>query len=231
MNSSDESGIDAKSNDTESDNRGEVTPPGRRWYHKPNNWIRIGFLVFLSTFIIFALCHPTFSVDLLTFFLEWIEANPWDGSLVFIIAYIFCNVLMIPGIILSLGAGIIYSQCIGFWSGVCFASIVVSISCFLGSCVAFLNARFLLRNAVVYLLGNHRKLKLVDEAVKHNGFKVVFLFRLSPVTPYSIFNYMMGFSSVSFRDYCLGSLGSLPNVFAYAYLGASISNIYEISTV
>lgn len=69
-----------------------------KWYHNPQNWVRIVITIVLISFIIFALCHPTFSVDLLTFFLEWIENNPWDGSVAFIIAYILCNILMIPGI-------------------------------------------------------------------------------------------------------------------------------------
>lgn len=112
-----------------------------------------------------------------------------------------------------------------------FASGILTVSCFFGSCLAFLNARFLLRNAVVYLIRNHGKFKLIDAAVKKHGFKVVFLFRLSPVTPYSLFNYLMGFTSVQFIDYCLGSVGMIPNIFAYVYLGASIHNIYQISTV
>eukprot|EP01084_Bolivina_argentea_P312212 540508_1 len=202
-----------------------------KWYSNPQNWVRIVIAIVLTSFIIFALCHPTFSVDLLTFFLEWIENNPWDGSIAFVIAYIICNILMIPGIILSLGAGIIYTRSIGFWVGIGYASIIITISCFFGSCLAFLNARFLLRKALVYLIRNHSKFKLIDRAVNKHGFKVVFLFRLSPVTPYSLFNYVMGFSSVSFTDYCFGSIGMLPNIFAYVYLGASIHNIYQISTV
>lgn len=202
-----------------------------QWYYNPQNWIRIIIFIVLLTFIIFALCHPTFSVDLLTFFLEWIENNPWDGSVALIIAYIICNVLMIPGFILSLGSGIIYTRAVGFWSGICFASGILTIACFFGSNLAFLNARFLLRNAVVYLIRNHEKFKLIDRAVQKHGFKVVFLLRLSPVTPYSLMNYSMGFSSVLFRDYCLGAVGMIPNIFAYVYLGASINNIYEISTV
>mmetsp|Transcript_4987 Transcript_4987/g.8453 ORF Transcript_4987/g.8453 Transcript_4987/m.8453 type:complete len:215 (+) Transcript_4987:3-647(+) len=138
---------------------------------------------------------------------------------------------MIPGVILSVGAGIVYVNAMSFWGGIFFACGILSVSAFLGSCLAFLNARFLLRDAVVYLIRNQPKFKLIDLAVNHHGFKVVFLFRLSPVTPYALFNYLMGFSSVTFGDYCLGAVGMIPNIFAYVYLGASIQNIYEISTV
>ena len=41
----------------------------------------------------------------------------------------------------------------------------------------------------------------------------------------------MGFSGVKFSDYCLGAIGMIPNIFAFVYLGASIHNIYQISTV
>merc|ERR1712154_413151 len=107
----------------------------------------------------------------------------------FVIAYILCNLFLIPGIILSLGAGIIYSRAIGFWPGLGFATLIVSISCFIGSSIAFLNARFLLRKAIVYLIQKHPKFTLIDEAVQKQGFKAVFLFRLTPITPYSLFNY------------------------------------------
>eukprot|EP01083_Nonionella_stella_P161683 529907_1 len=202
-----------------------------RWYQNPQNWIRIVIGLVLTSFIIFAIFHPTFSLDLLIFFLEWIEANPWDGAIAFVIAYVICNVLMVPGIILSCGAGIIYARAIGFWSGIAFATGILTISCFLGSSLAFLNGRFLMRNAFVYLIRNHKKFTLIDRAVQKHGFRVVLLFRLSPVTPYGLFNYLMGFSSVRFCDYCLGAVGMLPNIFAYVYLGASINNIYEISVL
>jgi uncharacterized membrane protein YdjX (TVP38/TMEM64 family) len=60
----------------------------------------------------------------------------------------------------------------------------------------------------------------VDKAVARQGWKIVFLTRLSPVFPFNFQNYAYGLTSVSFGQYVLASwIGMIPGTFLYVYLG------------
>eukprot|EP01084_Bolivina_argentea_P157663 274723_1 len=200
-----------------------------KWYQNPINWIRIVIALVLMSLLIFALCRPRWSINRLISFLEWIENNPWYGTLAFMITYIIATVCMITGSILCLGGGYIYSKIMGFWLGILYATFILTIACFIASIIAFIIGRFVLRNAFVYSIRNHPKFQLMDKAVELHGFMVVFLFRLSPLTVYWLFNYIAGTLSITFKAYCLGAIGMIPNVFIYVYIGGSMYNIYEIS--
>ena len=58
-------------------------------------------------------------------------------------------------------------------------------------------------------------------AAAAEGWKIVFLTRLSPVFPFNVQNYLYGLSGVSFRDYLLASwAGMIPGTIMYAYIGS-----------
>ena len=61
----------------------------------------------------------------------------------------------------------------------------------------------------------------VDEAVAHEGWKIVALTRLSPLFPFKLLNYAFGLTSVRVRDYVVASwAGTLPGTIVYVYLGS-----------
>ena len=53
-------------------------------------------------------------VDWLTAFFSWVQANPTIAWAVFIIFYVFAVVLMLPGSLLTLGAGYLFGLGYGF---------------------------------------------------------------------------------------------------------------------
>jgi len=53
-----------------------------------------------------------------------------------------------------------------------------------------------------------------------DGWRIVALLRISPVMPFSLTSYALGFSGISFRDYFLGTLASLPALLGYVVIGA-----------
>ena len=70
----------------------------------------------------------------------------------------------------------------------------------------------------------------IDRAVGREGLKIVLLTRLSPVFPFNLLNYAFGLTTVSLRDYVLGSLvGMLPGTVMYVYLGSLITSLSELA--
>jgi uncharacterized membrane protein YdjX (TVP38/TMEM64 family) len=149
----------------------------------------------------------------LTDALDWIRGLGPLAPIVFIAIYIVACVAFLPGSILTIGAGVIF--------GVVRGSIYVSIAATLGATAAFLVGRYLARGWVSEKLEGNPKFKAIDQAVGKEGWKIVFLTRLSPVFPFNLLNYAYGLTSVSLRDYVLASwVGMIPGTILYVYIGA-----------
>ena len=76
-----------------------------------------------------------------------------------------------------------------------------------------------------------RKVKLfqaIDMGLKKNGFKLVFLMRMTPIMPYNVMNYMMGVTSLKLSDFNYGCLGMIPLTANNVYIGVQLDNINEI---
>ncbi|HEY9675021.1 MAG TPA: TVP38/TMEM64 family protein [Waterburya sp.] len=150
--------------------------------------------------------------DMLRRTLVWIDGLGPVGALAYIALYIVATVAFLPGSIITLGGGAIF--------GVVLGSIYVFIGASLGATVAFLIGRYLARDWVFKQIAGNEKFRKIDEAVGEEGFKIVFLTRLSPVFPFNLLNYAFGVTGVSLKGYLLGFIGMIPGTVMYVYLGS-----------
>ncbi len=138
--------------------------------------------------------------------------GPW-GPALFIAIYVLCTVFLVPGSVLTLGAGAIF--------GVVWGSVYVSLGSTLGATAAFLVGRYLARDWVAKKIEGNAKFAAIDRAVANEGWKIVGLTRLSPVFPFTLLNYAFGLTRVKLRDYVLSSwIGMMPGTVMYVYLGS-----------
>lgn len=155
--------------------------------------------------------------------LVWIEGAGSIGPLVFFVLYIAACVFMLPGSILSLGAGAVF--------GVVNGSLLVSLSSTAGATAAFLVGRYLARDLVARRVAGNVTFSSIDEAVASEGWKIVGLTRLSPVFPFNLLNYAFGLTRVSLRDYVLASwIGMMPGTVMYVYIGSLAGSLAELGT-
>jgi uncharacterized membrane protein YdjX (TVP38/TMEM64 family) len=146
--------------------------------------------------------------------------GPW-GPVLFVLVYIAATVLFLPGSILTLGAGFVF--------GVVKGSVVVSVSATLGATAAFLVGRYLARDWVARKIEGNPRFRAIDEAVAHEGWKIVGLTRLSPVFPFNLLNYAFGLTRVSLRDYFFASwIGMMPGTVMYVYLGSLAGDLATV---
>jgi len=172
------------------------------------------FLVLVISVILLFAVFQYFNVqELLRQSLDWIQNLGWIGVGLFAVIYILACVLLVPGAILTLGAGAIY--------GVIRGSVLVSLASTAGATAAFLVGRYLARDWVARKIEANPKFSAVDEAVGQEGWKIVGLTRLSPVFPFNLLNYFYGLTRVSLRHYVLASwIGMMPGTVMYVYLGS-----------
>ena len=150
--------------------------------------------------------------------LEWVQGiGPW-GAVLFAAAYVPAAVLLVPGSLLTLGAGFVF--------GVAKGTVIVSLGSTAGAATAFLVGRSIAREWVAGRLAGRPKMAALARAVETEGFKIVLLTRLSPVLPFNLLNYAFGLTAVPFRTYVLASwIGMLPGTIMYVYLGSAASSL------
>lgn len=154
-------------------------------------------------------------------FLEWIQGLGIWGPVLLGAAYVVATVFMVPGTILTLGAGFAFGPIIG--------TIAVSLGSTLGAGAAFLVGRLFARDFVNGLMEKFPKFAAVNGAVEQSGFKIVALTRLSPVFPFNVLNYLYGATKVKFKDYFFASwIGMLPGTAMYVYFGSIARNLTDL---
>ena len=172
--------------------------------------IQIGGLLLASAILFLSSQYPV---------LDWIgdarkhieSLGLWSG-IVYPVAYAICNVLLLPGGVLSIGGGFLF----GLWWGF----LIVLVGNLLGAAAAFCIARCLGRRRIERLINNSRRLRLIDHAIERHGWKIVVLSQLNPLAPSSLLNYLYGLTRVPLLR-CLGwvALGQTPGLFLYVFIG------------
>ena len=75
--------------------------------------LKVVFLVVLIIFVILAVINRNMTEALFADFLQWMAKYPAIGALAYIGIYMMTAVLLIPGSILTLGAGFVYFRLYG----------------------------------------------------------------------------------------------------------------------
>ena len=158
--------------------------------------------------------------ELLQNALTWVESLGSIAPIAFIVLYNVATVLLIPGSLLTLGSGVLF--------GLVWGSVYVFFAATLGATLAFWLGRTVARDWVSNKISAYPKFTAIDTAVAKEGFKIVFLTRLSPLFPFNLLNYAFGITQVSLKDYVLGSVGMIPGTILYVYIGSLIGSVAQI---
>jgi uncharacterized membrane protein YdjX (TVP38/TMEM64 family) len=145
------------------------------------------------------------------------DANPALYISGFFILYVAVTGLSIPGAaIMSLIAGALF--------GVLMGTIIVSFASTMGATLAFLSARFVLRDWVQGKFGE--RLRAIDDGLEKDGAFYLFTLRLIPVFPFFVINLLMGLTRIKTRTFFwVSQLGMLPATIVFVNAGTQISRI------
>lgn len=145
------------------------------------------------------------------------DANPALYITGFFLLYVAVTGLSIPGAaIMTLVAGALFGVVVG--------TIIVSFASTIGATLAFLSARFVLRDWVQGKFGE--RLRAIDDGLQKDGAFYVFTLRLIPVFPFFVINLLMGLTRVKTRTFFwVSQLGMLPATIVFVNAGTQISRI------
>lgn len=146
-------------------------------------------------------------------FLQWLNGMGLWAPLLFALVMALVVVFLLPGVLLTTGAGFVF--------GVVTGTISVVIGTTLGAAVAFLVARGTFGDRASEYVLQHPKMRALNSQLPPHAWKIVMLSRLIPFFPSKLANYFFGLTSVSLRAFVLGSLiGFTPLSLHNVYLGA-----------
>lgn len=140
-----------------------------------------------------------------------VDLGAWS-AVCYPLLFAACNVLLLPGGVLSVGGGFFF----GLWWG--FSIVLLGNS--IGAAISFGLSRWLGQRWLSRKLSRNPTLRLLEMAVEREGWKIIFLSQLHPLFPTSLLNYLYGLTKMPFRTYMLWtSIGRAPGIFLYVYLG------------
>ncbi|MCE2595448.1 FAD-dependent oxidoreductase [Motilimonas cestriensis] len=144
-------------------------------------------------------------------------------TLGFFVAYVLITAGSLPGAaILTLLAGALFGLAEGF--------IIVSFASSIGATLAFLVARYLLRERLQAKWGH--KLRQFNQGIDKQGAQYLLSLRLLPVVPFFLINLLMGLTSIKTRTfYWVSQLGMIPGTLVYVNAGTELSKISSLQDI
>lgn len=155
--------------------------------------------------------------------LGWVAANPWLAAALFFLVYVAVAAASIPGAaVMTVAAGALF----GLLEGM----LLVSFASTIGASLAFLVARFVLRDGLRARYGE--RLKKIDAGIERDGAFYLFTLRLVPVFPFFLVNLLAGLTAIRLRTfYWVSQLGMLAGTLVYVYAGTQLARIESLRDV
>jgi pyruvate/2-oxoglutarate dehydrogenase complex dihydrolipoamide dehydrogenase (E3) component/uncharacterized membrane protein YdjX (TVP38/TMEM64 family) len=151
------------------------------------------------------------------------EQQPLQLALGFFLVYVAVTALSLPGaVIVTLAGGAIF--------GLGWGLLLVSFASSIGATLAFLTARFLLRDSVQSRFG--QRLADVNKGIQKDGAFYLFTLRLIPVVPFFVINLLMGLTSMKTRTYYwVSQLGMLAGTAVYVNAGTQLGKLDSLQGI
>lgn len=190
---------------------------GRNW----SKWIIVGGIAVLV--VVF------FALDLQQYFtlaslkakqaalMDFYEAHTLLTIAIYMAVYIVMAALSLPGAaVMTLAGGAIFGLVIG--------TVVVSFASTIGATLAFLVARFLLKDYVQTRF--RQKLQAINKGIEKDGMFYLFTLRLVPVFPFFVINLAMALTPIKAgMFYVVSQIGMLPGTIVYVNAGTQLAQI------
>ena len=188
--------------------------------------IILAIIVAIFSFFAFGL-NQFFTLDNiqthLAEFERWRDSSPVLASLLFFALYVVVTALSLPGaVIMTLAAGALF--------GLAWGVVLVSFASTIGATLAFLVARYLLRDSVQTRFGD--RLATLNRGIERDGAFYLFTLRLVPVFPFFLINILMGLIPIkTITYYWVSQLGMLPGTVVYINAGTQLAGVESLKGI
>ncbi|AOU97977.1 pyridine nucleotide-disulfide oxidoreductase [Acidihalobacter yilgarnensis] len=153
----------------------------------------------------------------LSVFADYRNAHPLLISVFYFLVYVVSLSLSLPvAALLTLAAGALF--------GILWGTLLVSFASTIGATIAFLMARYALRDAVQKRFGY--KLSVLNAGIEREGGYYLLSLRLVPLFPVWLVNLLTGLTPLRTSTfYWTSQVGMLPGTLVYVYTGTQLSRL------
>lgn len=132
----------------------------------------------------------------------------------FVLLFTAALTIGLPGNVLAVVGGTVFGLTWGtLWS---------LLGSTLGAISAFLLARHFLHDWITNRFGQHPSLQSLNRTIARYPFTIVLVTRFTPLSPFSLVNFLFGLTVIDLGTYTIGTFfGLIPLTFAYSWLGQS----------
>ena len=155
---------------------------------------------------------------------EMFAQNPAQVVVLFLLAYVAATGLSLPGAgtILTLAGGAIF--------GLGWGTLIVSFASSIGATLAFLAARFVLRDSIEARFG--KRLAEINSGIAKDGPFYLFTLRLVPLVPFFVINLVMGLTQLrTWTFYWVSQLGMLAGTAVYVNAGTQLAQLNSLKGI
>lgn len=155
--------------------------------------------------------------------LAFTDAHYAPAVALFIGSYCLVVAVSLPGAaIMTLAGGFLFGSLLG--------TVYVNLGATTGSTLAFLAARYLLRDWVEAKFGS--RLGAIQDGFSKNAFSYLMTLRLIPLFPFFLVNLVSGLTRVKLATYIAATaIGIIPGSFVYAYAGRQLGTINSLAEI
>ncbi len=155
--------------------------------------------------------------------LQYTNTHTGLAIAIFIVVYILQTTFSLPGgAILTLTGGFLFGSLLG--------TLIVNIAATTGATLAFLAARYLLRDWVENKFGD--RLETIQAGFAKNAFSYLMTLRLIPAFPFFLVNLVSGLTRVNLGTYVVAtSIGIIPGSFVFAFAGRQLGSINSLGEI
>ena len=156
-------------------------------------------------------------------FLDLYTRQPFTVAAVYFALYVLATALSFPGAtIITLAGGAIF----GFGWGL----LIVSFASSLGATLAFLTARFVLRDSIEARFA--KRLADINQGIEKDGAFYLFTLRLVPLVPFFVINLVMGLTKMrTWVFYAVSQVGMLAGTAVFVNAGTQLANITSLKGI
>lgn len=149
--------------------------------------------------------------------------NPAPVLAGFFAIYVAVTAASLPGAaILTLAAGALFGLLVG--------TVLVSFASTVGATLAFLSARYVLRDAIENRFGD--RLKAINRGLERDGAFYLFTLRMIPLFPFFVVNLVMGLTRIRTVTYAwVSQIGMLLGTIVYVNAGTQLAQIDSLSGI
>ncbi|MDT8405633.1 MAG: FAD-dependent oxidoreductase [Methylococcales bacterium] len=151
------------------------------------------------------------------------QAHVWVVMVGYFLLYVLVTALSVPGAaVLTLAGGALFGLGVGV--------LLVSFASTLGATLAFLVARFLLRDWVAMRFA--KRMASIDAGMRRDGALYLFTLRLVPVLPFFLINLAMGLTGIkTWTFYWVSQLGMLAGTLVYVNAGTQLAKLDSVAGI